>query len=174
MPDLPIHDPLTQALRNLPPAPHGLSRERLLFEAGRTAGRSQFVWVWKAMTGVFGFATLVLVIALTDHTGDRRNDIASVSKNSTPAPTAIVQPTSTPIPPDLDSFVIHIEELTTEAIAAAQTRRNILEIGIDGLPEDRLPAGITYRTREFTIQELTDGFADASVYANPHTSPLKK
>jgi hypothetical protein len=52
--------PVADALRDLAPATPAISRDRVIFEAGRASMRSPYAWLWKAGTLFFSGTTLAL------------------------------------------------------------------------------------------------------------------
>jgi hypothetical protein len=140
-------DPLIQSLRNLPPAPHALSRERLLFEAGRAAGTSQQKNLWKKLAMTLGATTagLLAVMGLWISNNPRNapetspypmnhlySDVASSSGNKT------VQGIKPPAQAG-DDQLPEVRDFSAQALAAIKQRQSLARFGEGALP-DSAPA----------------------------------
>lgn len=136
--------PFADALKKLAPQPVHLSRDALLFEAGKAAGAPRLgPWVWPSATGVFAGLSLVLAAFLL-----------SPAPVVQPAPnTVYVYPPDGPTfpPPAADpgspsSSVVKKPKAAT-AVEATETarllkqRRDVLRWGLDMLPESKPAAG---------------------------------
>lgn len=153
-------DPLAQALKNLPPAPHALSRERLLFEAGRASARSPFDWLWKGCTGVFGASTAVLAAFLAFPQVNERGG-PLLANNPPPTQAAVVAPLVVDSPAYFVSTPV--AEIDRDSLAVIRRRQDILaggelpeSLGVTGSPVDRRP-----------LYEPGDGYAPTGLFAFP-------
>ncbi|HJZ93066.1 MAG TPA: hypothetical protein VKE40_19475 [Gemmataceae bacterium] len=137
--------PFADALKRLAPQPAHLSRDALLFEAGKAAGAPRVpAWVWPTAAGFFGCTTLVLAAFLAapgEATFPAGPPIAQVLPARPPAPDARgmiddVSPIAPPAPaakpkkarPDDDS---------SDQTRMLQVKRDVLRWGVDMLPEPK-------------------------------------
>ena len=127
--------PFADALKRLAPQPAHLSRDALLFEAGKASAHSRIpAWVWPSATAFFAAISIVLAgFAATPSTPHIEYVNVNVSQ---PMPDR---------PPSTDSIDL------TEAPKAAkprsaedqertrmlQVRRDVLRFGVDMLPEPK-------------------------------------
>ena len=168
MPDSTPYDPLIQALRNLPPAPHALSRERLLFEAGRASARPRFEWLWKTTTAVLACSTLVLTGFAVDPPHAPRG--VEIVRQFAPAPVVADRP----VDGERDAVAVEVPAVGEEMLIAVHIRREILEGGIDSMPEDRRADDLPGPQRERGIADLTDGLPLDGVFAFPVPRDIRK
>jgi hypothetical protein len=167
--------PLERALRELDPAPPGVSRERLLFEAGRASVVPPQRWLWQVVAG--GFAVLACGFGAT--LAFRGPAVEFVYKDRVveryvQAPAPFEQPTQPgrvepePSPaPSLERSAIaratEDREPDADARRMAQVRRDVLRWGVELLPEARPaspPAPPTATARDPELREwmkLTPG-----------------
>lgn len=134
--------PFADALRRLAPQPAHLSRDALLFEAGKASAVPRLgPWVWPSATGAFAALSLVLAAFLISPSA------------ATPAPQIVyVYPSDAPSPPapaadpGSDSSSITRKQKATSAEASEtarllKQRRDVLRWGVDMLPESKPAAG---------------------------------
>jgi hypothetical protein len=174
--DDPNLDPTAKALRELPPAPHGLNRERLLFEAGRAAARNPLVGLWKFATGLFAASTLLLAFFLFSPQPREIRDYArgqSVEYPSKTAPaTSTVAYTSPVIVPETTELV-ELTDLQKETILLRQA---LLAGGLDALETEfaRTPPGLANLPPpgiRKPLFEPGDGFTPGGLFAIPTLKP---
>jgi hypothetical protein len=77
-----------------------------------------------------------------------------------------------PVIPE-DSMTISVLELTPEMISSIRLRQEILEGGIDQLPDEQPPYGLANSAGGKSIFELTDGLS-GGVFAVPVPRDFKK
>jgi len=126
--------PFADALKRLAPQPAHLSRDALLFEAGKASAHSRIpVWVWPSATALFAALSVVL---------------AGFAAMPSPARVEYVYvqvPQPMPDRPSVDSIDLEpppkaartqsAEEL--ERMRMLQVRRDVLRFGVDMLPEPK-------------------------------------
>jgi hypothetical protein len=110
---------LEVSLAALRPAPAGLDRDRLMFEAGRKAGRRG--WFWPAATAALFLTTATLAGVLVFRPVPERV-VPVVVHDRPPAPEAFVPKTPDP-PPDRGTVAGYL-----------RLRDDVAEHGLDGLP----------------------------------------
>ncbi len=118
----PTRDPalaaLEAALRALPPAPAGLDRDRLMFQAGQSR-RPRTGWLWPAAAAALALLSVGLGTALMLH----------------PAPEPVVQVVYVPAPsPDVSASPAG-ENDTPDGANYFRLRDQVLSRGLDSLPE---------------------------------------
>ena len=128
--------PLADALKALVPATTGMSRDRLLFEAGRSAAASRLTWLWPAGTVLFAGLSFVLVgfIAFSERPTQtvvvQRERIVEV-----PVPVPVDNPQ--PSPPNFNE-VVHVDSgPNAETLLMFQMRRDVLRWGVSMLPPSK-------------------------------------
>ena len=160
--------PLERALRELDPAPPGVSRERLLFEAGRASVAAPQRWLWPAVAG--GFALLACGFGATlafrgpavefvykDRVVERYVQVPTpVEPYAKPNPS---QPEESPAPTFERLTIARAtdeREPDADARRMAQVRRDVLRWGVELLPEARPtspPAPPTATARDPELRE---------------------
>ena len=131
--------PFADALRRLAPQPAHLSRDALLFEAGKAAaGPSLAPWVWPSIAGSFAALSFVLAAFLIAPDAQPAPEVVYVSPPpSPPAPAAdpipFPEPVKKPKPPP-------VSEDRTETARLLRQKQDVLRWGLDMLPESK-PAG---------------------------------
>jgi len=128
------------AFSSLNPAATGISRDRLLFEAGR-ADASRMFWLWRG--AAVGFAGLSLVLAvLVVFPIDRHPTIVERERIvevrvPVPALPEPPRPSSAPVSDPVRETVQKEPALSPEAVHMFQIRRDVMRWGPDVLPESR-------------------------------------
>jgi hypothetical protein len=135
--------PFADALKRLAPQPAHLSRDALLFEAGKAAGAPRVPgWLWPTVAGFFGCTTLVLAAFLAapgEATIPNGPPVAQFPPDRSPTLDAggmIDDPIEPPTPaakpkkakPDDDS---------SDQARMLQVKRDVLRWGVDMLPEPK-------------------------------------
>ena len=124
---------LEEALGRLTPLPGGLSRDRVLFEAGRTAARPGRRWpVLAAASSLLATVLGLLLLTRPAPSVVERTVLVRVSEPSAP-------PSVSPREPSPDVPVAEQTEPTTPVFAPAETdylrrRQEVLRWGVDVLP----------------------------------------
>lgn len=129
--------PFADALRQLAPQPPELSRDALLFAAGKAAatpGRPP--WLWPSATAFFAAVSLVLAAFLASPS-DREVQTVVVYVPQ-PAPAAPVEPAPPPPEPVAKPKARSADD--SEAARMAQVRKDVLRWGVDMLPESKADA----------------------------------
>lgn len=130
--------PFADALRRLAPQPAELSRDALLFAAGKAAaapGRAP--WLWPSATAFFAAASLVLAAFLASPGEPAGETVVVYVPQPAPAPAA-AEPAPQPPEPVAKPKSRSAEE--TEAARMAQVRKDVLRWGVDMLPESKADA----------------------------------
>jgi hypothetical protein len=130
--------PFADALRRLAPQPPELSRDALLFEAGKAAAVPRaFPWLWQTTTGVFAAVSFVLGAFLISPDAPRVVPDA-------PAPQVVykyVPEPDRPQPPAAEPEAApkkaKASEEFTETARLLKRRRDVLRWGVDMLPESK-------------------------------------
>jgi hypothetical protein len=127
--------PFADALKRLAPQPPHLSRDALLFEAGKAAGTSRLKWAWPGTAAVFAGVSFVLAAFLMSPDSSRTQYVERVvyveraaAERDAPARTAEK--------PALPKKSKANDESLDEA-KAYQVRRDVLRWGIEMLPEPK-------------------------------------
>lgn len=123
--------PFADALRRLAPQPPEISRDALLFSAGKAAATSSWYrWIWPTSTAVFACSTLVFGAFL-------------ISPAPVPAPevryVVLPQPTPEEAPPPSTPESIPVAEPARDESyvsfrQALRTRREVMRWGADAIP----------------------------------------
>jgi|SRR5947209_3521959 len=137
--------PFADALRRLAPQPPHLSRDALLFEAGRAAAAPKLApWVWPTATA--GFAALSLVLAAFLLSPGSGQNVVYVDR-PVYVPAGPAQP-SPPAEPLSNSGAMLTsgekpkpEVETSETARLLHQRNDVLRWGIDMLPESKPSPG---------------------------------
>ncbi len=138
---------LLHALRDMAPASGNLSRDRLLFEAGRASMRSAQRWVWPAAAA--GFALLSVVFAGVLASEEPRVLVVERDvpvhvqassppppvRHEAPAPRLDIEPSPAQAPAALAQA--RDDDHAADARRMAALRRDVLRWGADMLPEPR-------------------------------------
>jgi len=131
--------PFADALKRLAPQPAHLSRDALLFEAGKAAGGPRLpAWVWPTVAGAFAALSLVLAAFLASPD--------SLPPPGQPAVVHVVPPHDSqpiPLPPapineaPAKPKEIKPDDSSPDQARMLQVRRDVLRWGVDMLPEPR-------------------------------------
>lgn len=127
--------PLAEGLKALVPAPTTLSRDRLLFEAGRAAAAPRLAWLWPACT--FGFAVATALLAVFVVWSDRPPQTVVVERERI-VEVRVGVPVEKPIElspaPRLHEVTHEDEGISAETVKMYQVRRDVLQWGVAMLP----------------------------------------
>jgi hypothetical protein len=151
--------PFADALKRLAPQPAHLSRDALLFEAGKAAAAPRLApWVWPSATGTFAAVSLVLAAFL----------IAPEAPGSSEPQVVYVYPPPpdpgaasgnrgdriTPSSPEPErQQVAKASPEPSEAARLLRQKRDVLRWGVDMLPESKSPGGGP--SADVTAREVT-------------------
>ena len=127
--------PFADALKRLAPQPPELSRDALLFAAGKAAAQPRaFPWLWQSTTGLFAALSLVLGAFLISP------DAPRVVHDPAPSPTVVYIP-EPPRPPQPEADPgtptkpkARASEEFAETARLLKQRRDVLRWGVDMLP----------------------------------------
>jgi hypothetical protein len=137
--------PFADALKRLAPQPAHLSRDALLFEAGKAAGAPRVpAWVWPTAAGFFACTTLVLAAFLAapgESTIPGGPPVANVPPDRLAAPDARGMiddgnPIEPPAPATKPKKAKPDDDSSDQA-RMLQVRRDVLRWGVDMLPEPK-------------------------------------
>lgn len=167
--------PFADALQRLAPQPSHLSRDALLFEAGKAAGQPMLpAWTWPTATATFAAISLVLTAFLVSPSAtvqpETRVETVYVPVEHHPAPPTPVPepkpvPKAKPKPPSDEAANI---------ARALQMRRDVFRWGVDMLPESKSAGGS--QSADVTAREVTHWLnLPPGTFALPaHHTPKKK
>jgi hypothetical protein len=166
--------PFADALKKLAPQPAHLSRDALLFEAGKAAAAPRLGgWAWPSTAAAFAGLSFVLCAFLLSNEPTHVQYVDRVVY--APAP---VEPQEerfprvahTPEPPETKK--IETKDEVSEKIKALQVRRDVLRWGVDMLPEPKSSGGGTSQVVE--ARRLTHWLGIApGTFALPASLPKK-
>jgi len=129
--------PFADALKRLAPQPTHLSRDALLFEAGKAAAGSRLPpWAWPSIAAAFAALSLVLAAFAVSPSTPRveyQDRVVYVDRNEPPPPSAgdtLAAPAAVKAPPTFSA-----EE--RDKMHMMQVRRDVLRWGVDMLPENK-------------------------------------
>jgi hypothetical protein len=157
--------PFADALRRLAPQPAHLSRDALLFEAGKAAATRLPAWVWPSVAGGFAALSVVLAAFLMSADPPAAPEVRYVyGAPSPPMPEADAVPKPEPAakPRPLKS-----SEDLSETARLLRQRQDVLRWGIDMLPESK-PAA-KGPSADMTAREVTHwlGLPPGTFAVNP-------
>lgn len=134
--------PLADALRSLAPATTEISRDRLLFEAGRAAAAPPFAWLWPTSTLLFAglscaLASSILFAKQPEPTIVERERIVEVR-----VPVVPEAPAEAPVPsgPRIEFTRVEPRPMlttNTETVQMFKVRRDVLRWGPEMLPASK-------------------------------------
>jgi hypothetical protein len=129
--------PFADALKRLAPQPAHLSRDALLFEAGKAAAGSRLpLWSWPAATAVFAGLSLVLgAFLLSPSTPAIEYVDRVVYVSPPPAERLHIADSVAPLPAAKTAKTRSAEDM--EKARMLQVRRDVLRWGVDMLPESK-------------------------------------
>jgi hypothetical protein len=142
MPDENDLTPFADALKRLDPQPANLSRDALLFEAGKAAAAPRVSgWFWQSATATFAGVSFVLAAFLMSPGTPNTITVERPVYVQVPAPEAPsvatvperLEPVSTPKTLKSDD--------STDTAKALQVRRDVFRWGIEMLPESKSAGG---------------------------------
>jgi hypothetical protein len=145
--------PFADALKRLAPQPAHLSRDALLFEAGKAAGAGRLApWVWPSAAGLFAAVSLVLAafLAAPAAPGEPQVVVRYVREPAPEPPAADPGSASAAVvrntkpPPSTES---------SETARLLRQRRDVLRWGVDMLPESKSSGGGP--SADVTAREVT-------------------
>ena len=148
--------PFADALQRLAPQPPHLSRDALLFEAGKAAAAPRLApWVWPSVAGTFAALSLVLAafLATPDAPGrpaDPQVVYRYIPERAPPPPAAEPGSPAPATPPPKSAA----SEEAAQTARLLRQRRDVLRWGVDMLPESR-PAGGRGPSADVTAREVT-------------------
>ena len=170
--------PLASALRELAPAAGGLSRDRLLFEAGRAAAAIPHAWIWPVAAG--GFAVLAVVFAGLMAASEPRTLVVYQDRPvevrvEVPVPVeAVADPHRDPSPSVPEIAAVAQTSPSTpvaEARRMVELRRDILRWGVEMLPTPKPGASSASPPGDPEMREWLRPLP--GVYASPYTFPFR-
>jgi hypothetical protein len=123
-------------LKGLVPAPVRIDRDRLMFRAGREAGRWRG-WAWPCAAAVLAVASAGLGAALWMRPATRTVERTVYVEVRVPAPHRPDAPTVTPAAPPKPQPVAEAGERPGESPSYLHLRGQVLRWGVDALPEPR-------------------------------------
>ena len=131
--------PFADALRLLTPQPPAMSRDALLFAAGKAAGRPR-PWLWPTAAGAFASLSAVLAGFVVSPAAPevRYVELERIVYVERPAPDRTE--TAEPSPP-ASSHSVAAEDESRERLRLLQVRRDVLRWGVEMLPESKPSAG---------------------------------
>jgi hypothetical protein len=166
---------LAAALRELAPAAGGLSRDRMLFEAGRAAARPACPWAWPVTAG--GFAMLAIafagVLAFNEpriHFVERDRPVYVQVPRPVEGPRQEVIPPSPEPEPPVAATPPAEDVRAAEARRMAELRRDVLRWGVDMLPEPRSGTTPAQPPRDRDLEQLRP---TPGAYASPYWLPFR-
>src|SRR5262249_2306009 len=126
--------PFADALKRLAPQPAHLSRDALLFEAGKAAAAPRLApWVWPSATGTFAAVSLVLAAFLVAPGTPSDPQVVYVYPSTPSHPQA--EPDLKPSPaPVVRAPKPKPSDESTETARLLRQRREVLRWGVDMLP----------------------------------------
>jgi hypothetical protein len=166
--------PFADALKRLAPQPAHLSRDALLFEAGKAAGAPRTApWVWPGTAA--GFAALSLVLAAFLFSPVGGSTVVYVDR-----PVYLTTPATPEPPPEskptVPAFVTDVRKRpdpeAAETARLLRQRRDVLRWGVDMLPESKPSTGGP--SPDVTAREVTHWLnLPPGTFALPATQPKK-
>jgi len=164
--------PFAEALKKLAPQPAHLSRDALLFEAGKAAGTPRLGgWAWPSTAAAFAGLSFVLGAFLLSSDPPIVQPVDRVVYVPQPAaPHATAPHIDQPEPPKVEKPSPSMER--SETAKALQMRRDVYRWGIDMLPEPKTEGGRSSQDMEASrLRHWLD--LPAGTYALPGTLPKK-
>ncbi len=124
--------PFADALRTLVPAGTAISRDRLLFEAGRAAAAPRFGWLWPC--GTLLFAAISLALAGWAVFEERPAQTVVVERERV-VEVRVPAPVEAPAPsPNLTEVKFEGAQASRETVQMYQVRRDMFRWGVALLP----------------------------------------
>jgi hypothetical protein len=167
--------PFADALKKLAPQPAHLSRDALLFEAGKAAATPRLAgWAWPSTAAAFAGVSFVLgAFLLSSDPPTIVQPVDRVVYVQQPAPPEDALPipkTHKPESPIAPNSTASVER--SEAARALQVRREVYRWGIDMLPEPKTEGGRSSQDMEASRLRNWLGIS-SSTYALPSLQPKK-
>lgn len=170
-PDL---SPFADALKQLAPQPANLSRDALLFAAGKAAGGTHLPpWLWPTATGSFAALSLVLAGFLVSPAPAgvqyvERPQIIYVDRYSEPA----VSPDSITASAERPKSKSRSDDAASDTTRMLQVRRDVFRFGIEMLPESKSSSG--GMPKDIAARELNHWLnLPPGTFASPGMQPKK-
>jgi hypothetical protein len=162
--------PFADALKRLAPQPAHLSRDALLFAAGKAAVSPRLKWAWPSATAVFAGISFVLAAFLMSPDSPRvqyKDRIVYVNQpgESDGSPRMATKPA--PAKPKVSE-----SEDLSDAAKAYQVRRDVLRWGIDMLPESKSDGGRSPGVAQRDLPRWLD--LPPGAYAIPDARPKQQ
>jgi hypothetical protein len=173
MPDENDLTPFADALKRLDPQPANLSRDALLFEAGKAAAAPRVSgWFWKSTTATLAGVSFVLAAFLMSPGTPNNVYVERPIYVQVPAP----EPTSVATVPDRLQLVSTPKALksdeTSDTAKALQVRRDVFRWGIEMLPESKSAGGGP--SQDVMARELNRWLnLPPGTFTSPATQPKK-
>lgn len=164
--------PFADALKRLAPQPVHLSRDALLFEAGRAAAAPRLApWVWPSAAGTFAALSLVLAAFLVAPGAPSEPQVVHIYPSTPSHPQAEPDLKPSPAPMVRDRKPKPSDD-TIETARLLRQRRDVLRWGVDMLPESKSAAGGP--SADVTAREVTHwlNLPPGTFAVNP-TAPTK-
>lgn len=133
--------PFADALKRLAPQPPHLSRDALLFAAGKATATGPLKWAWPSSTALFAGISFVLAAFLMSPNSPRVeyvNQVVYVDRPATTPASHIEVARSTNEPAKPKSGAI---DSSVDVAKAYQVHRDVLRWGIEMLPDSRTAGG---------------------------------
>lgn len=130
--------PLANALKALEPATTAISRDRLLYEAGRAAAAPKLLWLWRTGTVVFAGLSVVLcaVLVSLDHRPPEIVERERIVEVRVPVEVPVPIPAPSPAP-TVNEFVKADVSPSPDAVHMLHVRNDVIRWGVDMLPAPR-------------------------------------
>jgi hypothetical protein len=163
--------PFADALKRLAPQPAHMSRDALLFEAGKATVSPKLKWAWPGATATFAGVSFVLAAFLMSPGGTprvqyvERTVYVNSPADSDAPPVLVKKPQETTKPKASER-----DELS-EALKAYQVRRDVLRWGIEMLPESKSGGGPSPGVAQRDLPRWLD--LPSGVLAVPPARPIK-
>lgn len=132
--------PFADALKRLAPQPAHLSRDALLFEAGKATVSPKFKWAWPSATAAFAGISFVLAAFLMSPGSPRVQYVDRIVYVDRPGDSNGPSNVATKPPASVQPNASASDDLG-EAAKAYQVRRDVLRWGIEMLPESKPGSG---------------------------------
>jgi hypothetical protein len=164
--------PFADALKRLAPQPAHLSRDALLFEAGKATVSPRMKWAWPSATAAFAGISFVLAAFLMSPGSPSVQYVDRIVYVNPPAESDGPARVATKPEPAKPNKVSESEDLS-EAAKAYQVRRDVLRWGIDMLPESKSDGGRSPGVAQRDLPRWLDQPPGAGTYAIPPARPMQ-
>lgn len=164
--------PFADALKRLAPQPSHLSRDALLFEAGKAAVSPRLKWAWPGTAALFAGVSFVLAAFLMSPESPRMQYVEHVVYVDRPAPDSIAPGAVAVKPAGPNKPKPAATEDLSDTAKALQVKRDVLRWGVEMLPESK-PAG-RGPSEDVAARELTRWLnLPPGTFALPAAQPKK-